>query len=219
MVADFQKREKISTQMGNTKGRERKELRWDLCSWEEAVKEEWFLYSEKFPCWKEDQLGQRGSLRTSEESTATRWRATWSETCVGGQSHCLELPSLEYSSLGEREGWVLRLRLQRPEPQKRLCGDSLRGRCSVPCHNPGVQEEAWAHSRGRVPQLEGVQEEGQGTHRSFSPCVHSQVAGHHLQELREQAPATAAISDSRAGHGPQIPPDPTTGLQLLPPPS
>ena len=87
------KREKISTQMGNTKGRERKELRWDLCSWEEAVKEEWFLYSEKFPCWKEDQLGQRGSLRTSEESTATRWRATWSETCVGGQSTAWNSPA------------------------------------------------------------------------------------------------------------------------------
>lgn len=30
--------------MGNTKGRERKELRWDLCSWEEAEKEECILY-------------------------------------------------------------------------------------------------------------------------------------------------------------------------------
>ena len=60
--------------MGNTKGRERKELRWDLCSWEEAEKEEWFLYSEKFPCWQEDQLGQRGRFGTSEESRATRYR-------------------------------------------------------------------------------------------------------------------------------------------------
>ena len=133
--------------------------------------------------------------------------------------HCLELPSLRYSSEEEREVWVLRLRLQRPEPRRRLCGDSLRGCCSVPCHKPGVQEEAWAHSRGRVPQLEGVQEEGQDPRRSFSLCVHSQVAGHHLQELREQVQATAAISDSRGGHGPQIPPDPPTGLQLLPPPS
>ena len=108
-------------------------------------------------------------------------RATWSKTCTGGQSQCLELPSLRYSSLGEGEGWVLRLRLQRSEPGRRLVLAVWRqpegGAVVCLATTQGVQEEAWAHWRGRVPWLEGVQGEGQDPHRSFSPCVHSQVAG------------------------------------------
>ena len=51
----------------------------------------------------------------------------------------------------------------------------------------GIQEEAWAHQRGKVPVLWGARGERWDHHQSCFLCMGSQAAGHHLHELWVQA--------------------------------
>ena len=45
--------------MGNTKGRERKELRWDLCSWEGTQKKRETYYMGGHPSWEVSRSSHR----------------------------------------------------------------------------------------------------------------------------------------------------------------
>ena len=51
---------------------DKKELGWNLHSWEGTVKRKGSLNSENFLCWLGDQLGEKGSFRGSEESAEVR---------------------------------------------------------------------------------------------------------------------------------------------------
>ena len=68
------------------------------------------------PNWQGDQPGWRGSLKVSEKSTADCLRrAKQRESCSDDWYHCLA----HHSMIHLGEGWVLRLRLQRPVPGRR----------------------------------------------------------------------------------------------------
>lgn len=73
---------------------DKKELGWNLHSWEGTVKRKGSLNSENFLCWLGDQLGEKGSFRGSEESPgASLWLAKLEYTSTDSPGHLTAVPN------------------------------------------------------------------------------------------------------------------------------
>ena len=128
------------------------------------MKEERFSHPGKSPHCRGDQPGWRGSFRALEESTATGvQKAKWTVMCTEGQHHHPVLPRLRRLSVSVGGGWVLKHRLQRSDPGRRL-GLAAQtqpeevGLWQLRVHS----EQAWAHQRGKH-LLGGAHKERGGT--------------------------------------------------------
>ena len=156
------------------KGKGRGEAGWNLHPWRDTEGEERVLHWVTPPHKQRDQLGQKGSIRTLAESTATcLWQSGQSETYTGSLHYSSVCFKLSWVSSGAHGSWVMPCGVWRADLRR---GWPLAARGQP--EGMGVRSSAARNAcggsvnrhRSKVPLLSDVQKVGPPL-RSLSPYV------------------------------------------------